>query len=85
MGIKMLERKKKSELIDIIKTQEIYLKADKEYVEWQRNYIKKLEQKIEKDKLGFRYTTFVYCGLIWWCVYLVEKSILWWIEFISWF
>ena len=56
--------KEKKELLDIIKTQKIYLKADKEFVESQRNYIKKLEEKLEKDKFGLRYATFVYGGLI---------------------
>lgn len=56
--------KEKKQLLDIIETQKIYLKADKEFVESQRNYIKKLEEKLEKDKFGFRYTTFVYVGLI---------------------
>jgi hypothetical protein len=32
-----------------------------------------------------RYATFVYGGLIWWCIYILEKSIQWWIEIISWF
>lgn len=77
--------KEKKELLDIIKTQKIYLKADKEFVESQRNYIKKLEEKLEKDKFSFRYTTFVYAGLIWWCIYILEEAIQWWIEIISWF
>jgi len=77
--------KEKKELLDIIETQKIYLKADKEFIEGQRNYIKSLEQKLEKDKFGLRYATFVYGGLIWWCIYILEKSIQWWIEIISWF
>jgi hypothetical protein len=56
--------KEKKELLDIIETQKIYLKADKEFIEGQRNYIKSLEQKLEKDKFGLRYATFVYGGLI---------------------